>query len=88
MAQLLDVSGLLSKAADLAVAEVFLSRHGPGALRVLADTLRQRGYAPPYRWGGAAAREFVDSMGFPPEFAGGPTRRREPSWRWRASRLP
>lgn len=77
-AHLYDVRGLLSRVSDVAVAEVFLARHGPGALRVLAETLRQRGYAPPYRWGGAAAREFVESMGFPPEFAGSPTNRREP----------
>jgi superfamily II DNA or RNA helicase len=50
-----------------ALARAFLALHGCGALRALRDELAPLGA--PARWGTAAAREFVRSLGFHERYA-------------------
>jgi len=61
-------------------ARVALTLLGPSIL--VEPTVRaamiQNGLAPPDRWGGEAAADFVSTLGFPSEFAVAPSRRREP----------
>lgn len=55
---------------DVALAQLCLDIHGPGALRAIAETLERRGFRPPHRWGTDEARQFVLALGFPSVFAG------------------
>ncbi len=59
------------------VAELVLAVHGPTVLSKLRTVLEFQGLAPPARWGGEAAREFVKDLGFPSEFAATAGSRRE-----------
>lgn len=61
-------------------AEVALRLLGPALLAepAIQEALQREGLGPPERWGGEGANEFVAAVGFPPEFAASPTRRREP----------
>lgn len=59
------------------IAGLALAMHGPALLARLRNELTLKGLAPPDRWGGAAAIEFVSDLGFPKEFATGTGARRE-----------
>lgn len=73
-----EVLGRISKKAflddcrPLEVAEVVIALLGTSTLASLADTLREEGLEPPTRWNTSHARAFVESIGFPPEFAVSP----------------
>ena len=61
------------------VASLMLAVQGDDTLRYLRDDLRDAGLEPPDRWaGGLIARTFVRDLGFPDEFAGAPSERRDP----------
>ena len=60
----------------LSLARLALRVYGPGVLHQLRELLVDRGLAPPSHWGTREAREFVSSLGFPPEFASAPRGRR------------
>jgi superfamily II DNA or RNA helicase len=61
-------------------AEAALAVHGVEVLRRHASALAAAGLEPPSRWSGSQrAQEFVDEIGFPPEFAGFQTTRRDPT---------
>ena len=61
------------------VARLMLAVHGDDALRYLRDDLRDAGLEPPDRWAGSRiARTFVRDLGFPDDFAGAPSERRDP----------
>jgi superfamily II DNA or RNA helicase len=55
---------------ELALAQLCLDIHGPGALRAIEAALSERGLEPPDRWGTDEARQFVQALGFPLSFAG------------------
>ncbi|GAA2079874.1 hypothetical protein GCM10009821_20180 [Aeromicrobium halocynthiae] len=58
---------------------VFLAVHGVSALKTLKMQLSE--FDPPKNWvGGSRVRQFVSMFGFPPEFAGTPPTRRDPSF--------
>ncbi len=78
-AQLEEIQALPSGLSGARIAETFLWTFGVGALRELEAPLRSRRFGPPTRWGTAAARAFAAGLGFPQEFGGSPTSRREPS---------
>ncbi len=61
-----------------AVARLALAVHGPVLLSKLRDILDHQGLAPPVRWTGEQAQDFVLELGFPSEFASPATGRREP----------
>lgn len=55
------------------VAELALAVHGYDVLKELRGELADAGLQPPSRWaGGAEARKFVETLDFPPEYAGFP----------------
>lgn len=58
------------------LARLALRVYGPGVLQHLREIMEDRGLAPPRQWGNRESREFVSSLGFPPEFAGALRRRR------------
>ena len=58
------------------LARLALRVYGPGVLHHLRGIMEDRGLAPPRQWGNRESREFVSSLGFPPEFAGALRRRR------------
>ena len=61
------------------VARLMLAVQGDDTLRYLRDDLRDAGLEPPDRWAGSRlARTFVRDLGFPDEFAGAPSERRDP----------
>jgi superfamily II DNA or RNA helicase len=61
------------------VARLMLAVQGDDTLRYLRDDLRDAGMEPPDRWAGSRiARTFVRDLGFPDEFAGAPSDRRDP----------
>ena len=64
--------------ADLA--RIAVTLFGPALLTrpVIRDAMTAEGLDPPARWGSEAAMEFVAAIGFPPEFASPPDRKREP----------
>lgn len=68
------------KADPARAAAVALTLLGPAVLAETSvrEAMQREGLAPPERWGGEAAAQFVSALGFPPEFAASPTRRREP----------
>jgi superfamily II DNA or RNA helicase len=56
---------------------VFLAVHGVAALKTLKSQLSE--FDPPKNWvGGSRVRQFVSMLGFPPEYAGTPSVRRDP----------
>jgi len=60
------------------VAELVLATHGPHALRELREVLDAQGLQPPHRWtGSGTALAFVRDIGFPDEFAGSSSGRRD-----------
>lgn len=61
-------------------ARVSVTLLGPALLAEpgVREAMKREGLSPPERWGSEAAAEFVAALGFPPEFAISPTRRREP----------
>lgn len=61
-------------------ASVALTLFGPSLLAETSvrEALSRQGLEPPDRWGGEAATQFVTALGFPPEFAASPSRRRAP----------
>ena len=61
---------------DLQLAELVLSQLGPSALSALSETLEAEGLNPPGKWNSAEARVFVNSIGFPLEYATSPTTKR------------
>lgn len=62
------------------VAEMAFAVHGVEILRIYSEALQRKGLAPPTKWAGTArALEFVDSLGFEPEFAGFERVVREPA---------
>lgn len=73
--------GVGSVGADAtSVAMMALAAHGVDVLRVHAEDLAERDLVPPSVWRGSArALEFVDSLGFPPEYAGFPSVNRQPA---------
>ncbi len=66
-----------TSAEPVEIAELVLAVHGPTVLSKLRKALEFQGLAPPARWGGEAAREFVKDLGFPSEFAATAGDRRE-----------
>lgn len=61
------------------VARLMLAVHGDDTLRYLRDDLRDAGLEPPDRWAGSRiARTFVRDLGFPDDFAGAASERRDP----------
>ena len=65
------------RASDIEIAKAAISSHGTGALRKYRNDLGH--LDPPSRWAGSTpAREFVQSLGFPEEWAGEPGTRRDP----------
>lgn len=61
---------------DRDIAELALVVHGVDVLKEHADSLEDRGLAPPQRWAGSrSAVAFVRDLGFPAEFAGFERRR-------------
>jgi superfamily II DNA or RNA helicase len=61
------------------VARLMLTVLGDDTLRYLRDDLREVGLEPPDRWAGSRiALTFVRDLGFPDEFAGAPSERRDP----------
>ena len=61
------------------IARLALVVHGDDALHQLREDLREEGLQPPERWAGSReARAFVRDLGFPDEFAGAPSARRDP----------
>jgi superfamily II DNA or RNA helicase len=60
-------------------AEVALTMFGPSLLAVdlIRKAMESEGLAPPKSWSGSASANFVASIGFPPEFAVAPQRKRE-----------
>lgn len=61
------------------IARLTMIVHGDDALHQLRDELRAVGLNPPDRWAGSRdARTFVRDLGFPEEFAGAPSARRDP----------
>ncbi len=58
------------------LAGLALRVYGPGVLHQLREIMEERGLAPPPHWGNRESREFVSSLGFPPEFASALRRRR------------
>ncbi len=61
------------------VARLMLVVLGDDTLRYLRDDLREAGLEPPDRWAGSRiALTFVRDLGFPDEFAGAPSERRDP----------
>jgi superfamily II DNA or RNA helicase len=70
-----ELRGEPSKAARVA-----LTLLGPSVLvePTVREAMVQNGLAPPDRWGGEAAADFVSALGFPSEFAIAPSRRRDP----------
>ncbi|MDR0535236.1 MAG: DEAD/DEAH box helicase family protein [Puniceicoccales bacterium] len=67
---------LLQEMEPLRLAEIALSQLGVATLNKLADALEKHGLNPPQRWGGDVAREFVEAIGFPPEYATASGRKR------------
>jgi len=64
---------------DMEVARLCVSVHGYSALSELRQELDDEGLEPPRVWAGASeARRFVESLGFPPEYAGSPGNARPP----------
>lgn len=59
------------------MSELVLASLGPTTLSSLRDALTEEGLNPPARWNGAEGRAFVESIGFPLEFAVSPESRRE-----------
>lgn len=59
------------------IAELALAVHGPSVLSKLRYELDAQGLAPPKRWGGEPARNFVIDLGFPIEFASASGRKRD-----------
>lgn len=61
-------------------ARVALTLLGPALLAepAVREAMAHQGLSPPERWSREAAAEFVAALGFPPEFAVSPTRRRDP----------
>jgi superfamily II DNA or RNA helicase len=59
------------------LAELALSRLGSALLSALVPAMEAQGLRPPTRWNTPEARNFVAEIGFPPEFAGSPTSKRE-----------
>jgi len=65
------------KAGDLA--ELAHAVYGVDVLHECRQALQDADLYPPLQWAGSpAARDFVASLGFPPEYAGFPTARRDP----------
>jgi superfamily II DNA or RNA helicase len=63
----------------LQLAELAISVHGTDVIKAYAEELEASGFTPPSSWrGGRAAREFVRSLGFPPELAGFQSESRPP----------
>lgn len=60
------------------LAELVLSQLGPAALSSLRATLEEEGLMPPGRWNTEAALHFVQSIGFPSEFASNTDDQRSP----------
>jgi superfamily II DNA or RNA helicase len=61
------------------VVELAQALHGVGLLHELAEELRQAGLDPPRSWnGGPSARRWVQSLGFPVEYAGSEPPQRDP----------
>ena len=67
----------IQKCSPLQVAELALAHLGPAILSKIKETLELEGLNPPARWNTAEARTFVESIGFPAEFAASPEMRRE-----------
>ncbi len=59
------------------IAELALAMLGPIILQKLSSTLSDEGLQPPNRWGSDEARAFVNSLGFPDEFAASSESKRE-----------
>lgn len=68
----------LRDATEVQIASAALAYHGPAVLWLLAPVLEEAGLRPPKRWNTQEARVFVESIGFPPEFATSPASKREP----------
>lgn len=69
---------LVRNSSPLQIAELVLGQRGPAALIELRDAMKEEGLEPPKRWGTADARTFVESIGFPAEFAASRDFRRDP----------
>jgi superfamily II DNA or RNA helicase len=76
----LDVyTDLHGEPTPLQLAELAISVHGTDVIKAYAEELEESGFTPPSSWrGGRAAREFVRSLGFPPELAGFQSESRPP----------
>jgi superfamily II DNA or RNA helicase len=74
-----DVAGEL-RAAPADLARIAVTLFGPALLTrpSVREAMVAEGLDPPVRWGTEAAMEFVAAIGFPPEFASPPDRKREP----------
>ena len=58
------------------LAQVALNLYGPSILALLKDALDSEGLKPPSRWGTFEAYEFAKDLGFPKEFGGSPSKKR------------
>lgn len=67
----------ITKCQSIQLAELTLAQLGPTTLSALRETLDAEGLNPPSRWNTSEARVFVNSLGFPVEFASAPASRRE-----------
>lgn len=61
---------------DEQLADLVLAQFGPIALSQLRDALEAEGLRPPSRWNSEEAKAFVQSLGFPAEFAASESGRR------------
>jgi superfamily II DNA or RNA helicase len=62
----------------LEIAHLVLALQGPGTFKDLQKTLEDEGLRPPQRWNGPEAGSFLESIGFPANFALPLDERREP----------
>ncbi len=68
----------LGSCTPIELAELVLAHHGVAVLSVLKATLEEEGLKPPSRWNTPEARTLTNAIGFPEEYAGASTSRREP----------
>ena len=74
----LGTKEFVHECSSVQLAALVLSQLGPATLSRLEVTLEEEGLRPPKRrWNSSEARDFVDNINFPPEFATSPETRRE-----------
>lgn len=76
---LLDILEASARISDSELARLAISVHGVQVLRTYRHSLNRAGFAPPPQFAGTAgALRFVESLGFPAEYAGFRSEQRDP----------